>query len=135
MRYIGFIEQGKNGFSIYFPDILGCVSAGDTMEDVVNMGSEALQSHCDILLEDGETLPPPRTLKQLESDPTFGAGLGDDVAVYIPVIPNFGKKKQYGLRLDEALINEVDATVDRLNDIGSRTAFIETAIRDMLQKV
>lgn len=55
--YIGVIEKGHTGFGIVFPDLPGCVSAGDTIEHVLTMGQEALQFHIDGLVEDGDSVP------------------------------------------------------------------------------
>ena len=42
MRYVAFIHRDEAGFGVSFPDFPGCVSIGDTVEDAVCHGSEAL---------------------------------------------------------------------------------------------
>ena len=42
--YMGVVERGLNGsFGVYFPDLPGCVSAGDSLEETVAGGQEALE--------------------------------------------------------------------------------------------
>ena len=135
MRYIGLIEQEGDTFGIYFPDVLGCVSSGKSMEEATSAGIEALQEHCDILLEDGATLPRARTLEELKQDPETKKDLEQDLAVFISVIPKFGNKKQIGLQIDEGLIKIIDETVERHKKFKSRTAFIEYSIKQMLAAV
>ena len=53
---------GSN-FSGHAPDVPGCVSVGDTLEEMNNMMREALEFHLEGMLEDGETIPEPSTLK------------------------------------------------------------------------
>ncbi|WP_373487944.1 type II toxin-antitoxin system HicB family antitoxin [Blastomonas sp.] len=57
--YYGSVCKGPHSFGISFIDFPGCVSAGDTMENIIAMGHEALQLHIDGMVEDGETIPEP----------------------------------------------------------------------------
>jgi predicted RNase H-like HicB family nuclease len=50
--------RGSN-FSGHAPDILGCVSAGDTLEEITAMMRESLEFHFEGMVEDGETIPEP----------------------------------------------------------------------------
>jgi predicted RNase H-like HicB family nuclease len=49
-----------------FPDLPGLITAGNTYDDTVRMASEGLASHINFLLEEGEEVPEPRTLEQIE---------------------------------------------------------------------
>lgn len=40
-----------------FPDLPGCVSAGDTLEKSLSMAREALSLHLYGMIEDGDTIP------------------------------------------------------------------------------
>lgn len=59
MRYAIVIEKADGNFSAYVPDLPGCVSTGDTIEEVEGQIREAIQFHIDGLREDGEVVPPP----------------------------------------------------------------------------
>jgi predicted RNase H-like HicB family nuclease len=50
--------KGSN-FSGYAPDVPGCVSAGDTLAEMEAMMREALESHLQLLAEDGDPIPEP----------------------------------------------------------------------------
>jgi predicted RNase H-like HicB family nuclease len=52
--------KGSN-FSGYAPDVLGCVSVGDTLEEMSAMLREALEMHIELTTQDGEPIPEPRT--------------------------------------------------------------------------
>lgn len=46
MHYVAFIHQDDEpGYGISFPDFPGCISAGDTMDEVLRRGAEALAFH------------------------------------------------------------------------------------------
>ncbi len=55
------IEGGS--WSVDFPDLPGCVTAGDTLEEALSMAREALSLHLYGMLEDGDAIPE-------SSDPT-----------------------------------------------------------------
>jgi len=61
MRYLVVIEPTKTGFSAFSPDLPGCVSTGETREEVESNMREAIEFHLDGLREEGEPVPPPRT--------------------------------------------------------------------------
>ncbi len=57
--YLGAVCEGNESYGIVFLDFPGCVSAGDTLEEVLAMGHEALQGHLELMVEDGEFVPEP----------------------------------------------------------------------------
>jgi predicted RNase H-like HicB family nuclease len=65
MRYLIIIEQGQHNLSAYVPDLPGCVTTGDTREEVIARMREAIELHLHGLQEDGEPIPQPN------SDPVF----------------------------------------------------------------
>ena len=48
--------EGKN-FSAYFPDLPGCISVGDTPDEIKAHISEALEVHLAGMREDGDIIP------------------------------------------------------------------------------
>ena len=69
MRYVSFIHHDEAGYGVSFPDFPGCVSAGDTVDDAVRHGSEALAFHVEGLVDDGEAVPAPRSIDAIKSEP------------------------------------------------------------------
>jgi predicted RNase H-like HicB family nuclease len=61
MRYAVVIEQGENNYSAYVPDLPGCVSVGDTLDEVKSEIREAIAFHLDGMREDGLPIPAPRS--------------------------------------------------------------------------
>ena len=62
MQYTVIIEPADDGtFSVYVPDLPGCVSTGRSREEAVESIREAIQGHVQTLRELGETVPPPRS--------------------------------------------------------------------------
>jgi len=59
MRYAVVIEQGEKNYSAYVPDLPGCVSVGDTLDEVKAEIREAIEFHLHGLREDGAPIPAP----------------------------------------------------------------------------
>ena len=49
----------KNVYCITFPDLPGCITQGDTLEDAYNMAKEALSLHLYGMEEDNDFIPKP----------------------------------------------------------------------------
>ena len=59
MRYAVVIERGETGFGAYVPDLPGCVAAGTTREEVVELIQQAIEFHIEGLRADNEPIPEP----------------------------------------------------------------------------
>ena len=59
MRYAVVIEKGERNYSAYVPDLPGCASVGDTLEDVKAGIREAIEFHLEGMREDGSSIPKP----------------------------------------------------------------------------
>ena len=69
MHYVAFLHDDDDpGFGISFPDFPGCVSDGDTVDDTLRRGAEALSFHVEGMMADGEPIPRPRSLQDIRSD-------------------------------------------------------------------
>jgi predicted RNase H-like HicB family nuclease len=67
--YPAIIERGRAGFGVFFPDLPGCVSAGDTIQEAAENAQEALSAHLTSAEEYGDPIPRPTSLEQLQPDP------------------------------------------------------------------
>jgi predicted RNase H-like HicB family nuclease len=61
MRYAIVIEQGSTSFGAYVPDLSGCIAAAETRDEVVRLIREAIEGHIQLLREDGQPVPEPRS--------------------------------------------------------------------------
>ena len=63
MDYVVVIEQATDGsYSAYVPDLPGCVSCGDTIDEIRVMIQEAIALHLESLREHGEAIPKPTAM-------------------------------------------------------------------------
>ena len=62
MQYTVVIEPADDGsFSVWVPDLPGCVSSGDTREEALANIAEAIGGHIETLRETGQPVPPARS--------------------------------------------------------------------------
>ncbi|MEJ7637373.1 MAG: type II toxin-antitoxin system HicB family antitoxin [Singulisphaera sp.] len=60
MEYVVVIERGADGgYSAYVPDLPGCVSCGDSIEEAKSLIREAISLHVDSLQHHHEPIPGP----------------------------------------------------------------------------
>jgi predicted RNase H-like HicB family nuclease len=63
MKYVYVIEKADDGsFSAYVPDLPGCTTSGDTIDEVRNSITDAVASYIDSLREHHEPVPPSRSI-------------------------------------------------------------------------
>jgi len=62
IQYSVVLEPTATGYSVYVPDLPGCVSVGATREEALEMITEAIELHIELLTESGDAIPPSGTL-------------------------------------------------------------------------
>lgn len=120
--YIGIVESAGNGFSTFFPDVPGCVSAGATHADAVLNGEAALALHLSAMVHDGEALPAPSD--NIPVDPEVDVVFRFWARAELP-----GKAVRINITLDEGLV----ASIDRV--AKNRSGFLAEAARGRLREL
>jgi predicted RNase H-like HicB family nuclease len=78
-HYVAIIEDAgpDRAVGVWFPDLPGCTSAGDDIDEALRNAPEALQLYAESL--EGKSLPRPRTLTELKADPE----VADQIKAYM----------------------------------------------------
>ncbi|OFA02566.1 type II toxin-antitoxin system HicB family antitoxin [Duganella sp. HH101] len=73
MKYPIAIEPGDatHAFGVVIPDLPGCFSAGDTLDEAIDNACEAATLWLETMLEDGGTIPKARTFAEHHANPEF----------------------------------------------------------------
>ncbi len=73
MRYPVAIEPGTDttAFGVVFPDLPGCFSAGDTLDEAMEAAEEAVAAWLDATLDAGGAVPAASSLDAVRADPSF----------------------------------------------------------------
>jgi predicted RNase H-like HicB family nuclease len=84
-HYVAIIEEAGPDLAVgvWFPDLPGCTSAGDDIDEALQNAPEALQLYAESVQAEGRTLPPPRTLTQLKNDPVLADDMVDHMVALI----------------------------------------------------
>ena len=71
-------------WGVTVPDLPGCFTVGDTIEDVLKQAREAIECHLEGLLLHGDPIPEPKTIASHQDNPDYAGGQWEAVAVIIP---------------------------------------------------
>lgn len=52
-----FEETRDGGYSVFFPDISGCISVGENLEEAISMAKESLSLHLSEMINDNKDAP------------------------------------------------------------------------------
>ena len=89
-----FHPEDVGGYSVDFPDLLGCVTEGDTLAEAVKMAEDALGIYLYSLKEDKETVPAPSDPADIETEGRDFVSLVEyDEIAYLKRTDNHAVKK------------------------------------------
>ena len=75
MRFSVVIHKDeKSGYGVTVPDLPGCFSAGDTLEEAIESVHEAIACHLEGLLMDGEPIPEQLPLETHQTSESYQDG-------------------------------------------------------------
>ena len=75
-HYVAIVEEEEGkAVGVWFPDLPGCFSAGDTLDEAMLNAREALSLYADALRDDGRQMPRARTLTELKADAEAAADI------------------------------------------------------------
>lgn len=121
--YPAIIERAQSGFSVFFPDLPGCTSAGDTVNQAVLNAEQALAGHLEVTDEHGDPVAEPSQLDAIERDPEV-----DEVARVLVRAERPGKVLRLNITLDESLVAAIDKVAK------NRSGFLADAARHELER-
>ena len=128
MRYIAFIHKDPDSaYGVSFPDVPGCISAGDTIDEAVRNAVEALSGHIRFLETDGDPVPQPRDFDAIMADPNLAEDRGGAMTTIIPLLRDRGATTRINVSLDLGLLEAIDAAARERK--LTRSAFLASAAR------
>jgi predicted RNase H-like HicB family nuclease/predicted transcriptional regulator len=125
------LVHGKPGaYGISFPDFPGCIAGGDTIDEALRRGRDALDFHVESMTEVGEALPKIRDIAEIKADPEYVEDFADAlVAVVDAEVP--AKAVRVNISMDERLLDRIDRAAQATGE--TRSGFIATAARERLR--
>jgi predicted RNase H-like HicB family nuclease len=82
--YIALVHKDKGtSYGVSFPDLPGCISAGDTFEEAIDNAAQALAGHLAVMEADGDPIPDGRSPEELKQDAEFVDDSIDAVVAFV----------------------------------------------------
>ncbi|MGN6270880.1 MAG: type II toxin-antitoxin system HicB family antitoxin [Sphingomonas sp.] len=121
VHYPAIVERAGAGYSVFFPDLPGCTSAGDTIQEAARNAEEALAGHLIVSAEHGDAIPDPSELDAVSIDEDVVEAARLLVRAERP-----GKAVRVNVTLDEGLLAAIDQVA------RNRSGFLADAARAAL---
>ena len=129
MRYPVVIHKDKSSdYGVTVPDLPGCISTGDTMEDALVNVVEAIECHLEGLLFDGEITPEVQSMEVHQKNRNFRGGTWALVTVDLSRLAS--KAKRINITLPERVLALVDEQAKREGE--SRSGLLARAVLDYI---
>ena len=127
--YLATIHEENGVLGVSFPDFPGCATTASDMRSAIERGTQALALHIEGMIEDGETLPEPRSAEGLRTDePDWMDGaILTLIGVEVP-----GKAQRVNISLEEGLLARIDKAAASAGQ--TRSGFLASAARERIKR-
>jgi predicted RNase H-like HicB family nuclease len=132
MRYPIVIETGdaQHAYGVVVPDLPGCFSAGDTLDDALSNAREAILLHIEGLLDEEKPVPEASVIEKLRSKRAFRQGTWAVVDVDLSELGD--KAARINITLPQRILRAVDAHARRRGE--SRSGFLARAALEAMRR-
>lgn len=132
MKFVVGMEPGtkKTAWGVVVPDLPGCFSAGDTIDEAVENVREAIELYCEVLAEDGKEIPPAQPLSVHQGNSAYKGWVW--AIVDVPVEKLFGPAEKINITVPAVLLARIDAFAREHQE--ARSAFLVRAAMDMISR-
>ncbi|MDP2170164.1 MAG: type II toxin-antitoxin system HicB family antitoxin [Rhodocyclaceae bacterium] len=122
MKYPIAIEPGDTGhaFGVAVPDLPGCFSAGDTLDEAIDNAKEAIELWLETVIDDGGAVPEPRSVAEHQAKPEFAGWIWAVVGVDLAQLSD--KAERINITLPARVLRRIDAAAKSAGE--SRSGFI-----------
>lgn len=124
MRYPIVIHKDKNSdYGVIVPDLPGCFSAGETMDEAIEMAHEAVECHIEGMLLEGEPLPAAQPIEHHQSNPEYAGGIWALVEIDLSRLED--TTERVNITLSRRVLTLIDEAAKRAGE--SRSGFLARA--------
>ena len=107
MKYPVVIHKDENSdYGVTVPDLPGCFSAGETVEEALVNAQEAAECHIEGILIDSGPIPVATTIEGHKDNPDFKNGIWAIIEVNLSKLSL--KSKRVNITMPERLLNSLD---------------------------
>lgn len=107
MRYPVVVHKDpESDYGVTVPDLPGCFSAGETMDEALQEVVEAIEAHLEGMLIDGKAIPTSQPVERHHNNPAYAGGVWALVSIELAKLS--GKTKRVNVTLPERVLSLVD---------------------------
>lgn len=108
LTYPVAIELGddQHAFGVVVPDLPGCFSAGDTLEEAYANAKQAIEAHLDLSIEYKQVIPLRKSLDEHRANPDYAGWMW--ALVEVDNIPANKTPVRLNVSLPEYLVHRID---------------------------
>ncbi len=128
VHYVGILDGSGKVWGVRFPDVPGCVGAGDSPEHAIADATIALRDVIAFKRQKGFKLPKAKSISEVLASAEINPG---ETAILIPVILDAGRTVRANLTFDAGLLAAIDSEA-KLRGL-TRSAFLASAAREKLE--
>jgi len=130
MKFTIAIEPGdaKRVFGVVVPDLPGCFSAGDTLEDAMTNVVEAIEMMVETMIADGQQIPAPQPISTHQKKREYRGWIW--AVVDAPVEKLFGPAEKISITVPQAILARIDSYAKSHG--MSRSGFLVDAARRVM---
>lgn len=130
MRFVLAVHEEKGKYGVTVPDLPGCFSAGDSLEEALDGATEAIDGHVESLIEGGNGLPEFRTLDEHRGHPDFAGAVW--AVIEVPVERYFGPAEKVDITVPALTLKRIDEHAALRGE--SRSGFLVHAAEEKMRK-
>ncbi len=132
MLYPIALEKVTDGYVVSVPDIPGCFSAGDTLEEAYNNVKQAIASHLELVVRDNEEVPLPTPLEEHKANPDYQSVDIFFGVVDVDISHLLGKAERINITMPAYLIKRIDEFVATHPHYKNRSHFLASVSADKI---
>lgn len=120
---VAIIPEEGGDYGVIVPDLPGCFSVGDDLEEAIASAQEAIECHIEGMMMDDEPIPFAQALDAHRHNPEYV----DATWAIIPLDVNklSGKAKRINITLSESVLRKIDAFAAQNGE--SRSGLLQSA--------
>lgn len=109
MRYPIAIEPGdtEHAFGVVVPDLPGCFSAGDTLDEAIDNAREAVELWLETVIDDGGTVPEAASVADHQRNPEYAGWIWAVVDIDLARLSD--KVERINITLPARVLRRIDA--------------------------
>ncbi|KMN29782.1 MULTISPECIES: type II toxin-antitoxin system HicB family antitoxin [Chromobacterium] len=133
MYYPIAVEPGddQHAYGVIVPDLPGCFSAGDTLDEAIRNAREAIELHLEGLVEDLDVIPLASSAQAHVGKSEFAGHIW--ALVDVDITRYLGKATKINVTLPANLLHRIDEYVASHPEYDSRSGFLaKTALEKLL---